>query len=248
MTKIIAFSNHKGGVGKTTSCINVGAALNRLGLKILLVDIDPQSNLTQSLGVIETQNNIYGALRGDYDLKPVKILEGFDIVPATIDLSACEVELSNKLDREFFLKDVLESLKKKYDYILIDCPPSMGLLTINAFTACDEILIPLQSEFLATQGLTKIVEVISMIKKRLNPNIKIGGIFLTQYDSRKSLNKTVYEIVKEDLDNYLFETKIRDNVALAEAPAHKLDIFRYSPKCNGAEDYKELANEIIEKI
>jgi chromosome partitioning protein len=244
MSKVIAISNHKGGVGKTTSAINIGAGLNSLGKKVLLIDLDPQANLSQSLGIIETERTIYGALRGLHGLEPISLLPGLDVVPSTLDLSGAEIELSGEAGREFILKDLLEPIKRKYDYILIDSPPSLGLLTINAFTASDQIFIPLQAQYLALQGLTKLVEVIEKIKRRLNPNLKIGGVFITQYDSRKVLNRDVVEAIKGHFSKELFTTYIRDNVALAEAPAQGLDIFRYNPKSHGAEDYLSLCKEI----
>jgi chromosome partitioning protein len=247
MSKIIAFANHKGGVGKTTSTINVGAGLNLLKKKVLVIDLDPQSNLSQSLGIVDRENNIYGAIMNDYKAVPVQIMKGFDLIPSTTDLAAAEIELSSKIDREFFLKEMLDEIKDNYDYILIDCPPSLGLLTLNAFTASDEIIVPLQSEYLATRGLSKLVEIINMMNKRLNPNLIIGGVFLTQYDNRKLLNRDVLKVVEDYFKSEIFNTKIRDNVSLAEAPASKLDIFRYNSKSFGADDYKNLSKEILKR-
>jgi chromosome partitioning protein len=247
MAKIISIANNKGGVGKTTSAINIGAGLTLLKKKVLLIDLDPQSNLTTSLGVTDTQNNIYGAICGQYKPEPIEIVKGLYIIPAITDLAASEIELSSKMDREYYLKEIIDEIKDSYDYILIDCPPSLSLLTFNAFTASDEILIPLQSEFLATKGLTKIVEIVSMINRRLNPELIIGGVFLTQYDSRKILNKDVLKTVQEYFTDAVFNTQIRDNVALAEAPARGLDIFRYNEKSFGAEDYRNLSKELIKK-
>ena len=244
MSKIIAISNHKGGVGKTTSAINIGAGLNKLGKKILLIDLDPQANLSQSLGIIEPERTIYGALRGLHGLEPINILPGLDLIPSTLDLSGAEIELSGEAGREFILRELLEPIKSKYSYILIDSPPSLGLLTINAFTASDLVFIPLQAQYLALQGLTKLVEVVDKIKKRLNPSLKIGGVFITQYDNRKVLNRDVAEAIKNHFPKEIFSTHIRDNIALAEAPAQGLDIFRYNPKSHGAEDYLSLSKEI----
>ena len=157
MGKVLSISNHKGGVGKTTSAINIGAALNNLGKKVLLIDLDPQANLTQSLGLTNQQRTIYGALKGEYKLEPISILKGFDIVPSTLDLSGAEIELSSEAGREFILKELIDEVRTKYDFVIIDSPPSLGLLTINAFTAADEIIIPLQAQFLAMQGLAKLV-------------------------------------------------------------------------------------------
>jgi len=246
MSKVIAISNHKGGVGKTTSTINIGAGLNTLGKRILLLDLDPQANLSQSLGITSPERTIYGALRGLHGLEPISILPGLDVIPSTLDLSGAEIELSGEAGREFILKDLLEPVRGKYDYVLIDSPPSLGLLTINAFTASDLVFIPLQAQYLALQGLAKLVEVIDKIKRRLNPGLSIGGVFVTQYDSRKVLNRDVVEAIRAHFPKELFSTYIRDNIALAEAPAQGMDIFRYSQKSNGAEDYLALSREIAE--
>jgi len=247
MSKVISISNHKGGVGKTTSTINIGAGLNKLGKKVLLVDLDPQANLSQSLKRIDEPNNIYGAIRGDYKVKPITILKGLDVIPSTLDLSGAEIELSGEAGREFVLREILEPLRSSYDYILIDSPPSLGLLTINAFTASDEIFIPLQAQYLAIQGLSKLVEIIDKITKRLNKDLKLGGVFITQYDSRKVLNRDVVATIEKHFKEKVFKSKIRDNVALAEAPTQGVDIFRYQPKSYGAEDYLALCKEILKK-
>lgn len=243
--KVISISNHKGGVGKTTSSINIGAGLNKLGCKVLLIDSDPQANLSQSLGLIDQSINLYGAIRGEYKLQPIEVLKGLDVIPATLDLSGAEVELIGEAGREYILKELIEPLKANYDYILIDTPPSLGLLTINSFTASNEVLIPLQAQYLAMQGLTKLVEVIEKIKKRLNKELKIGGVFITQYDNRKILNRDVLSTIRSHFKDSVFVTKIRDNIALAEAPTQGLDIFRYNSKSNGAEDYIALSKEIL---
>ena len=245
MSKVISISNHKGGVGKTTSAINIGAGLNKLGKKILLIDLDPQANLSQSLGLIDQDRNIYGALRGDYKLEPIEIVKDLYVIPSTLDLSGAEVEMSGEAGREYILRELLEPIRGSFDYILIDSPPSLGLLTINSFTASDEILIPLQAQYLALQGLAKLVEVIDKIKRRLNKDLKIGGVFITQYDSRKVLNRDVVATIEAHFKDEVFSTKIRDNIALAEAPTQGVDIFRYQPKSKGAEDYLALCKEII---
>jgi chromosome partitioning protein len=245
--KVLSISNHKGGVGKTTSAINIGAGLNILKKKVLLIDLDPQANLTQSLGLIDQEKNIYGALRGEYKLEPITVLKGLDVIPSTLDLSGAEIELSSEPGREYILKELIEPLRASYDFILIDSPPSLGLLTINAFTASDEILIPLQAQYLALQGLAKLVEVVDKIKGRLNKELKVGGVFITQYDSRKVLNRDVAETIQAHFKDEVFTTKIRDNIALAEAPAQGLDIFRYNSKTNGAEDYLALSKEILKR-
>ena len=247
MTKIISISNHKGGVGKTTSAINIGAGLNKLGKKVLLIDLDPQANLSQSLGLFEPERTIYGALKGDYQIEPIEIAKGLEVVASTLDLSGAEVEMSGEAGREYILRELLEPLRGSYDYILIDSPPSLGLLTINSFTASDEVFIPLQAQYLALQGLAKLKEVIDKIQKRLNKELKIGGVFITQYDSRKILNRNVVATIKTHFEEIVFKTIIRDNIALAEAPAQGLDIFRYNANSNGAEDYLSLSKEIIKK-
>ena len=247
MSKVISISNHKGGVGKTTSAINIGAGLNILKKKVLLIDLDPQANLSQSLGLINEPINIYGALRGEYKLQPIEILKGLDVIPSTLDLSGAEVELSSEPGREYILKELIEPLRASYDFIIIDSPPSLGLLTINSFTASDEILIPLQAQYLALQGLAKLVEVVDKIKGRLNKGLKVGGVFITQYDSRKVLNRDVVETIQAHFKDQVFKTKVRDNIALAEAPSQGLDIFRYNSKSNGAEDYLALSKEVLKR-
>ena len=247
MSRVISISNHKGGVGKTTSAINIGAGLNKLGKKVLLIDLDAQANLSQSLGLADQERNIYGAIKGDYPLEPIEIMKGLELIPSTLDLSGAEVELSGEAGREYILKELIEPLRRSYDYIIIDSPPSLGLLTINSFTASDEIFIPLQAQYLALQGLTKLLEVIDKIKKRLNKKLKVGGVIITQYDQRKVLNRDVVTTINSHFKDQVFKTKIRDNVALAEAPTQGLDIFRYNDKCKGAEDYLSLCKEIIKK-
>jgi len=247
MSKVISISNHKGGVGKTTSAINIGAGLNQLGKKVLLIDLDPQANLSQSLGLVNEERNIYGALRGEYVLQPMEVARGLDVIPSTLDLSGAEVEMSGEAGREYILREILEPIRASYDYILIDSPPSLGLLTINGFTASDKIFIPLQAEYLALQGLAKLTEVIEKIKKRLNKDLELGGVIVTQYDHRKVLNRDVVETITKHFNELVFTTKIRDNVALAEAPAKGMDIFSYNPKSYGAEDYLALCKEILQK-
>jgi chromosome partitioning protein len=247
MSKIITISNHKGGVGKTTTAINLGAGLNSLGKKILLIDLDPQANLSQSLGLINQDVNIYGALRGEYKLQPIEVIKGLDVIPSTLDLSGAEVEMSGEAGREYILKELIQPLKKAYDYIIIDSPPSLGLLTINSLTASDEIIIPLQAQYLALQGLAKLMEVIDKIKKRLNKDLVLGGVVITQYDSRKVLNRDVVDTIEAHFKKDVFKTRIRENIALAEAPAQGLDIFRYQPKSYGAQDYLSLCKEVAKK-
>ena len=247
MSKVISISNHKGGVGKTTSAINLGAGLSKLGKRVLLIDLDPQANLSQSLGLVDQERTIYGALRGEYKLQPIPVVAGLDLIPSTLDLSGAEIEMSGEAGREYILRELVDPIKGSYDYVLIDSPPSLGLLTINAFTASDEVFIPLQAQYLALQGLTKLLEVIDKITKRLNKELRVGGVFITQYDGRKVLNRDVVATIGAHFQDQLFKTMVRDNIALAEAPSQGLDIFRYNPKSYGAEDYLSLSQEVINR-
>lgn len=247
MSQVITISNHKGGVGKTTSAVNIGAGLCKLGYKVLLIDLDPQANLSQSLGQLEPEQTVYGAMRGQYHLQPIPILKGLDLVASTLDLSGAEVELSGEAGREYILSELIDPIREQYDYIIVDSPPSLGLLTINAFTASTGLLIPLQPHYLAFQGLTKLMEVVEKIQRRLNKELEVTGVFITQYDSRKVLIRDVVDTISAHFGDKLLQTRIRENIALAEAPAMGLDIFRYNPKSNGAEDYLSLSKEIIKK-
>lgn len=242
---IYTISNHKGGVGKTTSTINIGAALTYKKKKVLLVDLDPQANLTQSLGISKTEFTIYDNLKGEKLISPIEYKNNLYVIPSSLDLSAAEIELSAEPGREYLLKEFLSKLKVKYDYILIDCPPSLGLLTINALTASDYIIIPMQAEYLPLRGLAKLTEVIGKIQSRLNVNLKIGCVFLTQYDYRKVLNRDVATSVEEFFGKKFLKSKISSNIALAEAPSQGKDIFSYNKHCKGAEDYTKLVEEII---
>lgn len=247
MAHIIAISNHKGGCGKTTSTINIGAALARMGQRTLLVDLDPQANLTISLGIDPEgqQHNIYTALSGqDKQLHPIPIAKGLELVPSTADLVGAELELVNKTGRESLLGWLLSDVQNQYQYILLDCPPSLGLLTLNALTAADAVYIPLQAQYLAMQGLAKLQQVIGMVGQQLNKRLQIGGVFITQYDSRKVLHRNVKELAEQTLGAMVCKTTIRDNIALAEAPTAGQTIYQYAPKSKGAADYMELAREI----
>lgn len=248
MAYIISLLNHKGGVGKTTSAINIGAGLVELGKKVLLIDLDPQANLTLSLGIPRQSNTIYEAMRGESELTPVTVKDGLDVVTSVLDLSGAEMELINEAGREFILRELFDPIRSQYDFVIIDCPPSLGLLTLNALTSSDFVYIPLQTEFLAMQGLAKIKQVIQKVKLRLNKKLRIGGVIATMYDSRKILNRDVVETIKKYFGKMVFETLIRDNVALAEAPAQRKDIFEYSPSSPGASDYLALCKEILERV
>lgn len=248
MPSVIAVSNHKGGVGKTTSTVNLGAALASAGARVLLLDLDPQANLSLSLRADGDRPDIYQALVGQSALEPQAIRPGYEIVPASLDLSGAELELAAEAGREYILRELLEPLRGSYDYILIDCPPSLGLLTVNAFTAADKILIPLQAHYLALQGLTKLQEVIAKIQRRLNQELELLGVFLTQYDRRKVLHREIGGYLQEKLGAELLGTAIRDNISLAEAPTKGLDIFSYEPGSTGAQDYKALADELLQRL
>lgn len=244
--KRIAFTNQKGGVGKTTTTINVGAGLCRQGKRVLLIDLDPQANLTYSLRMQshKLEYTIYDLLKGDAELKDVVISHnGFDIIPSSIELSGVELELANEPARESLLKGVLEEVEE-YDFILVDCPPNLGLLTLNAFTAVEDIYIVLQTEYLALHGLSKLMNLIEIVKKRLNSELEISGIVCTLYDKRKNLNREVVGHIKDYFGPKVFQTIIRDNVALAEAPSHHKTIFEYDERSYGAEDYMNLSREI----
>jgi len=247
--KIIALINQKGGVGKTTCAINIGAGLNMLNKRVLLIDLDPQAHLTYSLGIPahELNNTVYELLKGTVTLKETIIeRNGLSLVPSSLDLSGAEIEFSGVAGREFLLKELLEGLKK-YDYVFIDCPPSLGILTLNALTTARKVYIPLQTEFLALQGMTKLLETIGIVKKRLNKNIEIAGIIAMRFDSRKNLNREVVEKIKEYFGNKLFNTFIRDNISLAEAPSFGKTIFEYKSNSYGAKDYLDLCKEIIKR-
>jgi len=244
---VISLLNHKGGVGKTTSAINIGAGLVELGKRVLLIDLDPQANLSLSLGIPRQKSTIYEALRGESELVPYTVKENLDVVTSTLDLSGAEMELINEAGREYILRELLEVVEEDYDYVIIDCPPSLGLLTLNALTSSTYVYIPLQTEFLALQGLTKIKQIIDKVRFRLNKKLSIGGVIATMYDHRKVLNRDVVETIKKFFGKRVFETYIRDNVALAEAPAQRKDIFAYNKRSSGAKDYLALSKEIIER-
>lgn len=249
-TKIIAIINQKGGVGKSTTAINLGAALGEMGKQVLLVDLDPQGNCSSGLGVEKSliQQCIYDVLLNDVPLEEViipDIAEGLDIAPATINLAGAEVELVSEMARENRLKDAVGGMRGKYDFILIDCPPSLGLLTVNALVAADKLLIPIQCEFYALEGVTKLLESMKRVKSRLNPTLDIYGILLTMYDSRTTLSKQVVDEVREYFGRLVFSMPIPRTVKLSEAPSFGQPITQYDPKGRGALSYIELAKEVI---
>jgi chromosome partitioning protein len=248
MGTVISLLNHKGGVGKTTSAINIGAGMVELGRRVLLLDLDPQANLTLSLGIPRQKFTIYECLRGESELIPFTVKPGLDVITSHLDLSGAEMELINEAGREYILRELFEPIVNDYDYVIIDCPPSLGLLTLNALTSSHFVYIPLQTEFLALQGLTKIKQVIDKVRVRLNRSLEIGGVVATMYDSRKVLNREVVATIQKYFGKKVFETKIRDNISLAEAPSKHKDIFEYNRNSPGAHDYLELCKEIIERV
>lgn len=247
-TRIIAVANHKGGVGKTTLVASVGAALASTGYNVLLVDLDAQANLTASLLQDEQQGRtIYHALKERKGLPVVEVGQRLSLTPSALDLAGIELELAAAMSREFVLKDLLEPVTSGYDFILLDCPPSLGLIAVNAFTASTDVLIPLTAEALPFKGLTMIQEIIAMVRKRLNPPLSLTGIIISRWAGRK-LNKIVDEALRERFGDVVFNTKIRENITIAEAPLTKQDIFSYSPQSNGAKDYQALTAELLQHL
>lgn len=247
MGKIITISNHKGGVGKTTTTVNLGAGLAKAGKKILLVDLDPQANLSQCYGITKPETTIYEALKGETELKTIKINDNLSIAASNLDLAGAEMELNSEAGREYLLNEILMPLKDDYDYLIIDCPPSLGLLTLNAFSCSDEVIIPIQAHFLAIKGLTKIIEVINKVKRRINHKLEISGVVITLYDKRKVLHRDIEETIVTYFKEKVYDTKIRQNIALAEAPAQGVDIFRYNISCTGSDDYWDLSQEFLRR-
>jgi chromosome partitioning protein len=238
MATVIALANFKGGVGKTTSTINLGAALQEKGKKVLLVDLDAQYNLTQSLGLEGDSSQLYDALSNGAALQPVEA-GGLYIIPSSLELIKADIELSSRFKREEVLSALLEPLSSSFDYILLDCPPSLGVLTLNAFVAAHFLIVPIEAEFLALKGYTVLTEALSSI------GLQIDRVFITKYDGRKVLNRNVLQSIRANLGEQAFSTVIRENIALAEAPAAGLPITSYQPSSYGAEDYRSLAEELL---
>ncbi|MFH1058787.1 MAG: ParA family protein [Pseudomonadota bacterium] len=252
--RILTVLNQKGGVGKTTLVVNLGAALGQLRprAKVLLVDLDPQAHLTYSLGLAahELATTLYDLLRGRAGLAEAlrPLGPGLDLLPASLDLASAELECAAVPGREFLLREILAGPEAgAYDFVFMDCPPNLGLLTINALAASQEILIPIQTEFLALQSLGRLMETIAVVQRRLNPVLRLAGIVATRFDRRKRLGREVLDKVAEHFGPKLFKASIRDNVALAEAPSHGQDIFRYRPGSHGAADYRALAQEFLRR-
>ena len=252
MARVIAIANQKGGVGKTTTAINLSACLAEKNKKVLTVDIDPQGNTSSGLGIDknELQNTIYQMMIGLCTLEDCRIVnqyENLDILPSNVNLAGAEIELIGIDHREYILKKQLDRINKEYDFILIDCPPSLNTLTVNAMTAADTVLVPIQCEFYALEGLTQLIHTINLVKQRLNPSLEIEGVVFTMYDARTNLSLEVVENVKENLRQNIYKTIIPRNVRLAEAPSYGIPINLYDPKSAGAEGYRQLADEVIEK-
>ncbi len=247
-TKVISFGNHKGGVAKTTTTASVGSILASKGYKVLVIDLDAQANLTVSLLKEEPDNSIYYALTGKTSELPiVPVSDNLSIVPASLQLAMAEMELTAAISRERILAELLEKVKPDYNFILIDCPPSLGLLTLNAFTASNEIIIPLVAEVLPFKGLTMINNFINQVQHRLNRDAHISGILLTRWESTK-LTKEIESRLRNQLGNLVFDVKIRKNITIAEAPLENKNIVDFDPKCNGAQDYLTFTEELLSRL
>jgi len=251
MGKIIAIANQKGGVGKTTTAINLSAAMAALGKKILVIDTDPQGNMTSGFGVDknEVENTVYELLLEDCTTEEAiikNVVDNVDLISSNVNLAAVEIELIGVEGKDYILKKEIEWVKDKYDYIIIDCPPSLNMLTINAMTTADTVLVPIQCEYYALEGLSQLIHTINLVKERLNENLDMEGVVFTMYDSRTNLSAQVVENVKANLQSKVYETLIPRNIRLAEAPSFGMPISIYDPKSAGAEAYMKLAEEVIE--
>ncbi len=250
MGKTIAIANQKGGVGKTTTSINLSASLAAKGKKVLVIDTDPQGNTTSGFGVEKNDldNTVYELMLSECSIKECilnDVVNGVSIIPSNINLAAAEIELIGVDRKEYILKREVEWIKDNYDYIIIDCPPSLSMLTINAMTTADTVLVPIQCEYYALEGLSQLIHTINLVKERLNPDLDIEGVVFTMYDSRTNLSMQVVENVKSNLSQKVFQTLIPRNIRLAEAPSYGMPINAYDPKSAGAEAYMQLAEEVI---
>lgn len=242
MGRIIAMANHKGGVGKTTSVASIGAALSETD-RVLMIDLDAQANLTTSFLKEEQEATIYEAIAKGAALPIVSVNDNLDIVPSSLEMAGIELEISGRMQREYILKDLIEPIADNYDYILLDCPPSLGLITINAFVASKELFIPLTAEALPSKGLTMLLDILAMVQKRLNKEIELTGVIITRYEKSK-LSQMVEDSLRKNFGDIIFQTRIRKNVSIAEAPLYNLSVLSYAPNSKGSQDYIGLTAEI----
>lgn len=250
MGKVIAFSNQKGGVGKTTTCVNMSACLAQMGKKVLVIDLDPQGNATTGLGVNKgsVKNGVYQVIIEETNIRDAILptaMENLHILPSSIDLAGAEVELVYLKNREKRLCEAVKKASKSYDYIMIDCPPSLGLLTINALACADSIIIPIQCEFYALEGLSQLMNTVKLVIKHLNPKLTIAGVSLTMYDGRAIASRQIAEEIRRFFGEKVFKTVIPRNIRVSEAPSHDMPVIKYDPKCAGARAYTELTKEFI---
>ena len=250
MGKVISIANQKGGVGKTTTTINLSACLAEAGKRVLVIDMDPQGNTTSGLGIEkdEAENTIYEVILRTVDIKDAiikDIFDNLDIIPSNVNLAGAETDLIDVDNREYILKDSLAEVKDNYDFIILDCPPSLSMLTVNAMTASNTVLVPIQCEYYALEGLTQLMHTINLVKKKLNKKLELEGVVFTMYDSRTNLSLQVVENVKDNLQEKIYKTIIPRNIRLAEAPSHGLPINIYDKRSTGAESYRNLAQEVI---